>query len=720
MTTNMTDIAFASTDPTDLHPDIAELKPFLNPTGVAVIGATASPEKLGFGLTRNLINSEYGGGIHLVNPKGGEILGRPVYPDIESVPDPVDLAVVLVPARFVAETIADCGRRGIKSIIIASGGFKEVGEEGLVLEHEILRVAREWGCRLIGPNCVGLIHTHVPLDTTFLSPREMKPGSVAFVSQSGAICAAVVDWSTGQGFGLSALISLGNQVDVTESEALELVAADPHTRVITVYLEGVADGRAFVREISRVSRLKPIIALKVGRSEAGGRAVASHTGALAGQDAVYEAAFRRNGILRAQTTEELFAWARALANSPLPRGRRVAILTNAGGPAVAAMDAISAEELLPAVFSEKTRTALQARLHPAANTQNPVDMLAAAGPRDYAECLSIIMQDDGVDGVLVIMPPPPMYAAEDVASAIIPIIRQGAKPVLVVPMGEERIRDAVRRFRAAGVSEYRFPERAVTAMSVLAKRAEFLSNGHLRILDCSLDSKSIGTILDDNKSNEGFLDLTTASALIAAAGIPIARTRPADSSEDAVRIALEEGLPVAMKISSRHVVHKSDVGGLALNLASEIDVSRAFADLSDVTAGIPQNQSQICVQKMVPGGLELVVGAVRDPQFGPVVMFGTGGTNVESMKDVVFGLAPLSEEDLDDMFFSTYGGKQLIGPRSLYRGGLDGVRDTLCRLGQLMDQYPSVAEIEINPLIVPPESNEAIAVDARVKLRTTE
>jgi acetyltransferase len=712
----MHDRAFDNSHITDTDPDIEALKPFLNPTGVAVVGATSSPEKLGFGLTRNLINSGYGGGIHLVNPKGGEILGLPVYHDIPSVPDPVDLAVILVPARFVAESIADCGRRGIKSIIISSGGFKEAGEEGRVLEEQCLATAREWGCRLIGPNCVGLIHTHVPLDTTFLSPREMKPGSVAFVSQSGAICAAVVDWSSGQGFGLSGLISLGNQVDVSESEALELVAADPHTRVITVYLEGVSDGREFVRETAEVSRKKPVIALKVGRSEAGGKAIASHTGALAGQDAVYEAAFRRNGILRADTTEELFAWARALANSPLPHGRRVAVLTNAGGPGVAAMDAIATQGMVPAQFTEATVGALKARLHPAANTMNPVDMLAAAGPRDYAECLRILLQDDGVDGVLVIMPPPPMHAAEDVASAIIPIIRKGGKPVLVVPMGEERIRDAVRSFRAAGVSDYRFPERAVTAMSVLARRSEFLRNGTPQILDATLDDGRLQSIIEHNRHRSGFLDLTTASELIDASGIPIARTRPAATPELAIEIAQQEGLPVAMKISSKHVVHKSDLGGLLLDLETDEAVHSAYQQLSSLAAELPADESQICVQRMVPAGLELVVGAVRDPQFGPVVMFGSGGTNVETIKDVIFGLAPLSEDDLKEMLSSTFGGKQLTGPRSNFRSGIDGIREALCRLGHLMNRHPEVAEIEINPLIVTPKVGEVIAVDARVRL----
>jgi acetyltransferase len=624
--------------------------------------------------------------------------------------------VILVPARFVAQSIADCGRRGIKSIIISSGGFKEAGDDGRVLEEQCLAVAREWGCRLIGPNCVGLIHTHVPLDTTFLSPREMRQGSVAFVSQSGAICAAVVDWSSGQGFGLSGLISLGNQVDVSESEAIELVATDPHTRVITVYLEGVSDGREFVRETAAVSRKKPVIALKVGRSEAGGKAIASHTGALAGQDAVYEAAFRRNGILRADTTEELFAWARALSNSPLPRGRRVAVLTNAGGPGVAAMDAIAAQGMEPATFSEETREALRSRLHPAANTENPVDMLAAAGPRDYAECLRLLLKDDGVDGVLVIMPPPPMHAAEDVASAIIPIIRKGGKPVLVVPMGEERIRDAVRSFRAAGVSDYRFPERAVTAMSVLAKRSEFLQNGVPRIPHVTLEDGRLNTVIDANLGTPGFVDLTTASELIDASGIPIARTRPAATADLAIDIAQQEGLPVAMKVSSTHLVHKSDLGGLLLDLDSENDIRAAYEKLSSLTASLPTNSSQICVQRMVPAGLELVVGAVRDPQFGPVVMFGSGGTNVETIKDVVFGLAPLTEDDIEEMFSTTFGGKQLVGPRSIYRQGIDGVRDALCRLGHLMDRFPEIAEVEINPLIVEAKSGHVIAVDARVRL----
>jgi acetyltransferase len=453
----------------------SSLSGFFNPTGVVVIGASRSPTKLGFGLARNLVQSGFTGEIYFVNPKGGDLLERPIYKRVQDVPDPADLAVVLIPAPFVPQTLVECGERGIRSIILASGGFREVGAEGAALEDEVLRIARDYGMRLIGPNCIGIIDTHLPLDVTFLSPPGPTPGDVAFISHSGAICAAVIDWARGQGFGLSRLVSLGNQADVSETDVLAPVAEDPHTRVLALYLEGVRDGQRFVQEAGFVTRQKPVIALKVGRFDSGRRAVASHTGALAGQESAFNAAFRRAGVIRAETSEEMFDWARALAWCPLPKGRNVAVLTNSGGPGVTAADALEQYGLKLAELSPQTVAALREINHPAASLQNPVDMLASATPAQFARSLRNLLSDPNVDSVMVILPPPPMDSAGGVARAMIPIIYTASKPVVVAVMGERMIQEAVEFFRASHVPEYRFPERAACALATLVQRAEYLA-----------------------------------------------------------------------------------------------------------------------------------------------------------------------------------------------------------------------------------------------------
>ncbi|MBN2503279.1 MAG: CoA-binding protein, partial [Anaerolineales bacterium] len=415
------------------------LDAFFAPRGVVVVGVSSSPQKLGYGLARSLVQSGYPGAIHFVNPKGGDLFGHPIYTDLTAVPDPVDLAVLIVPAPYVPQTLEACGQRGIPAAIISSGGFREVGEAGVALEKECLRIAKNYNMRLLGPNCIGILDAHLPLDTTFLPPPGPQPGDIAFISQSGAICAAVSDWSHGQGFGFSRLVSLGNQADVTESEVLVATAADENTRVLALYIEGVSNGWQFMDAAAQASRQKPVIALKVGRFEGGHQAVSSHTGALAGQESAYGAAFRQAGVLRANTTEEMFDWARALAWCPLPKGDRVVVLTNAGGPGVTAADAIEASGLSLAKMSDASVKALVQIHPPAASLYNPIDMLASASPEQYAESLRIVLADPGADSVIVILPPPPVFTTAAVVGALIPVIQGAEKPVVLAVMGHRLI-----------------------------------------------------------------------------------------------------------------------------------------------------------------------------------------------------------------------------------------------------------------------------------------
>lgn len=704
------------------QPDSNSLAPFFSPQGVAVIGASHDYSKLGYGLARNLVQSNYQGAVHFVNPKGGSLLNRPVYQHVKLVPDPVDLAILLIPAAYVPQALTECGQRGIKAAIIGSGGFRETGPEGAQLEEKCLQIAHHYGMRLIGPNCIGLLDTHLPMDATFLPPPGPPPGDVAFISHSGAICAAVIDWARGQGFGLSRLVSLGNQTDVNETDVLAPVSADPFTRVLTLYLEGISDGRRFIQEAEKVALRKPIIALKVGRFASGQRAVASHTGALAGHENAFNAAFRRAGVIRADTSEEMFDWARALAWCPAPNGRSVAILTNAGGPGVTAADALETNGMALAVLAEDTIRALAGVLPPAASLHNPVDMLASASPEEYAQCLRILLADPGVHSTLVILPPPPMYAAGAVAKAIIPIIHHAEKPVIVALMGERLIQEAVEHFRAAHVPEYRFPERAASALSILAQRSEHLQRASKRtIVNTDIEKEKALKILasESIKSSDdehGFLPPAVVRSLLEAYDIPMPPEGLAQSAQQAVTLAKQMGFPIALKIISPDISHKSDIGGVLLGIQDEENVYAGFEQiLANVKRAKPDATIVgVNVQRMIPQGQEVIVGAIQDAQFGPLVMFGSGGIEVEGMKDVAFALAPVTEEEVEYLLESTWGGRKLNGYRNIAPVDSIAVKNVIYRLAQLAADLPQIQEIEINPLRVLAHGVSALDVRARI------
>lgn len=704
------------------QPEINSLSPFFSPEGVAVIGASHDYTKLGYGLARNLVQSNYQGAVHFVNPKGGSLLNRPMYSQIQLVPDPVDLAILLIPAAAVPQALVECGQRGIKAAIIGSGGFRETGVEGAALEKKCLEIAQSYGMRLIGPNCIGLLDTHLPMDATFLPPPGPPPGDVAFISHSGAICAAVIDWARGQGFGLSRLVSLGNQTDVNETDVLAPVSEDPFTRVLTLYLEGVSDGRRFVKEASSITVHKPIIALKVGRFASGQRAVASHTGAMAGHENAFNAAFRRAGVIRAETSEEMFDWARALAWCPPPKGRGVAILTNAGGPGVTAADALETNGMTLSTLAESTINGLAEVLPPAASLVNPVDMLASASPEQYAQCLRILLSDPDVHSALVILPPPPMFTAGAVAKAIIPIIHHAEKPVVIALMGERLIQEAVEHFRAARVPEYRFPERAASALAVLAQRAKHLQRVTRKMtISTGIEQEKAQKILAQqvtqiSAAEHGFLPPDIVRKLLEIYGISMPPEGLAQTSQEAVALARQIGFPVALKIISPDIPHKTDIGGVLLGIQDEASVHAGF---EQIMANAKRAQPEasivgISIQRMIPQGQEVIVGAVQDAQFGPLVMFGSGGIEVEGLKDVAFALAPITEEEVGYLLDSTWGGRKLNGYRNIPPADQASVKETIYRLAQLAADLPQIQEIEINPLRV--LEGGAYALDVRARL----
>ncbi|MDQ7841074.1 MAG: acetate--CoA ligase family protein [bacterium] len=706
------------------------LLPFFSPNGVVIIGASHDPYKLGHGVARNLVASGYRGAIHLVNPRGGRLFDRPVYAEVALVPDPADLAILIVPAPAVPEALRACALRGIRTAIVTSGGFREAGPEGTALEAECVRIARESGVRLLGPNCIGVLDTHLPLDTTFLQPPRPLPGSVAFISHSGAMCAVVAEQARALGLGISRMVSMGNQSDVTETELLPLVAEDPDTRVVTLFLEGCSDGRRFVEQSRRIARWKPIIALKAGRSAGGRRAAVSHTGALAGQDTAYDAAFHRAGVIRAGTIEEMLDWARALEWCPLPTGRAMAVLTNAGGPGVMAADALEACGLSLAELNEATRSALQGLLPASASVSNPVDILASASPEMYAACLRLLLGDPGVHGVLVMLPPPPMHPAGSVAEALVQVEANFAKPVMVVLMGGDSMRDSAERLRAARIPDCRSPESAASALAALAGRAEALGRceqppavfGDVRpevvrevIRRALADGTDTGAASATGAAGI-WLAPDDAGRVLTAYGIPVPRIELARTGGEAAALACQMGFPVALKVASPEITHKSDVGGVMLDLADAAAVAGGFAAmLARVRSARPEARIEgALVQRMLPSGQDVIVGALADPQFGPLMMFGSGGVEVEGLGDTAFALAPLSRPDADALLASTWAGRRLCGYRSLPPADRGAVIEVVLRLGQLATDFPDLVEIEINPLRVLPDGQGAVAVDVRI------
>jgi acetyl coenzyme A synthetase (ADP forming)-like protein len=699
----------------------SSLIPFFSPHGIVVIGASTSPEKLGYGVARNLIQCGYQGAVHFVSQKPGELFGRRLYTDLSQVPGPLDLAILIVPPQATPLTIEDCGRRGLKAAIIISSGFREVGPDGAALEQECLAKARSHGIRLLGPNCIGTIDTHLPLDTSFLPPPMPVRGPIGFISHSGAFCAAIVDWARGQGLGFSRIVSLGNHADMEEADVLAILGEDEHTHVIVLYMEGVSDGRRLVEIAREVMRRKPVIALKVGRFESGQRAAASHTGALAASDTAFEAAFEKAGILRADSAEQMFDWARALESYPSGLAARrskthgIAILTNAGGPGVIAADALEKNALSLARLHEPAIKALLTVLPPAANVFNPVDMLASASPDTYAASLKILLADDNVEGVLVILPPPPMHKAKAVAERIIETIAavpgglRDGKPVVVALLGSTLIEEARSTFERAGIPTYPFPDRAASALGALVRRAELLTTetlGHESLIDSPWLPVSVVA--------------ASPQELLAAYGIETLPLKLARSLEEAESIAHEIGYPVVMKIASADILHKSDVGGVELNIKDDSSLHIAYTRLMErVRAVKPKARIEgVHLQRQIPMGQEVIVGAVRDPQFGPLMMFGSGGVEVEGLKDVAFALAALNRSEALQMIRRTWAGRKLAGFRHIPPADEECVVDVLVKLSHLILENEAMEEIEINPLRV--LERGAVAVDVRIKMSVEE
>jgi acetyltransferase len=681
------------------------LDPFFNPLGVAIIGASSDAHKLGYGVVRNLVEYHYGGPLYPVNPSAREILGHRCYASIIDVPDPVDLAVVVVPAAAVVDAVDACGRRGIRHIIVVSGGFGETGPEGLVREKALAVTGKKYGMRIVGPNCIGTIDTHTPVNTTFVIGMP-QAGDIGFVSQSGAMCAVVIDWARGAAVGFSRIVSLGNQVDVNETEMIASLSSDPRTRVITAYIEGVSNGRAFMKVATEAARAKPVLVLKAGKGASGARAVASHTGALAGSTEAYEAAFRDSGVLRAETMEELFDWARALAWQPLPAGNRVAVLTNAGGPGILAVDALEAAGLQLAPLTEITREYLRPRLPVAGSITNPVDILAGSGPGTYAVALDALLSDPTVDAALVIQAPQDWFLPTSLAEVVSEVAAAHRKPVLTSIMGLASVDKALAILHQKRVPNFAFPERAASTLAAMVARRRWLDA-----------PPSEPVVFNDVRRSPAAVAVRKRdfTGLLAAYNITSVSSHLAKDPDEAARTATTIGYPVVLKLSSPSITHKSDVGGVRLNLADEAAVRHAFAQIvSSAHAARPDAQVDgVRVETMLPAGYELIVGFRHDAQFGPLLLVGSGGTDVELVRDVTTSIAPLTRERAERMLDETRAGIRMKGWRGSPPGDRKAVIDTLLRFSCIASDFPGILEMEINPLLVLPEGEGVVAVDVR-------
>lgn len=698
-----------------------QLKAIFAPRSVAVIGASAKPQSLGRAVFANLLFAGYDGCVYPVNTKAKNVLGVRAYPSVLDVPDEVDLAVILVPAGLVPQVLKDAGSKGCKGAIVISAGFKEIGGHGIELEHQLQEIAQSYGMAVVGPNCFGVINTDpgISLNATFSRNFPLQ-GRIAFISQSGAVGVAALEYAAGEKIGFSKFISIGNKADTNENNVLEALADDPMTDVILLYVEDLEQPREFLSLAARVSEKKPILAVKSGRTMEGAKAAASHTGALSGSDEVYDSLFAQCGVLRVETLEELFRFGIAFANQPLPRGRRVAIVTNAGGPGIMATDAAVRHGLELSQIAPRTRSILKSHLPPAVSLNNPIDLVGDADETRYQLAMQGVLSDTSVDGVIVIVVPQMLTNLEATSSTIATQVKFADKPVFSVYMATGDIEDSLKILEEAQIPHYRFPEDAARALGAMARYARWRARPRTEIKHFDdVNPDKVREILTKARS-EGrkFLPEPEAHAVLRAYGLPMTRSSLVKDEAEAVRAAKEIGFPVAMKIVSPDIVHKVDVGGVKLNLESEDDVKSAYSNLiSRVKAANPDADIWgVFIQEMVRGGKETILGMKRDPQFGGLLMFGLGGIYVEVFRDVTFRIAPIRELSAKHMIEGIKGIKLLRGFRGEPPSDIDAIATSLRRLSQLVIDFPEIGEMDINPLIVLPSGSGARVVDARILL----
>jgi acetyltransferase len=695
------------------------LDPFFRPRSLAVIGASAKPGSVGNILIRNLLENLFGGVVYPINPRRVAVHGVHCYPALAAVPEVVDLAVIATPAATVPGAIRECVERGVKAAVIISAGFAELGAQGQALEQEVLRTARG-KMRVIGPNCLGVIYPPGGLNASFAAAMARK-GTLALLSQSGAICTAVLDWANDARVGFSSFVSVGSMMDVDFADLIDYFADDPDTRSILLYMESVGDVRKFLSAARAVARTKPVIVVKAGRHEAGARAASSHTGALAGADAVFDAAFRRAGVLRVTTIPELFNMAEILATQPQPHGPALAIITNAGGPGVMAADALMLDggELAP--LSDETRAALDKVLPPFWSRANPIDILGDATPERYGQAVEVCARDPNVQGLLVLLTPQAQTDPTESARRLVPFARLTDKPVLASWMGAAAVRAGTEVLNEAGIPTFDSPESAIRAFlhMVQYRRSQELLYETPEALpeDVAPDAARVRQVVAAARAaGRTLLTEVEAKQVLAAYGIPVTPTVPCRTPEEAGAAARHVGYPVVLKLLSQTVTHKTDVGGVQLDLADDAAVRAAFQTIrANVAARDPSAFDGVSVQPMVRDkGYELIVGSSIDRQFGPVILFGAGGLMVEVFKDSALALPPLNRTLARRLIERTRIAQALAGVRGRKPVDMAALETLLVQFSNLVADFSEIAEIDINPLLAAPGG--VVALDARVVL----
>ncbi|HHI96634.1 MAG TPA: CoA-binding protein [Thermodesulfatator atlanticus] len=687
------------------------------PKAVAVVGASREPGKVGHTVLENLLSAGFRGAIYPVNPKAQEILGLKAYPSVSAIPGEVELAVIAIRAPLVPQVIEECGKKGVRAAVILSAGFRETGREGAQLEREVLTKAQKFGLRIVGPNCLGVLDTYARLNVTFAAVKPLR-GAVGFFSQSGALCLHLLEWSRAEKVGLSRFVSLGNKCDVSEVECLRALGEDPHTRVILGYLEGIDDGRAFVEVAREVSRKKPVVIFKSGVTGAGARAASSHTGSLAGSEQAFSAAVKKARVIRAATLQEFFDQALFFALQPPMKGPAVAVLTNSGGPGIVAADAIERSALEIPTLGPETVDKLRKILPPYAAFYNPVDVAGDADAERYEKALQILLEDPKINGILIILSHTATVDPAEVAERI--IRKKGKKPLTACFLGKESVRKGASLLKRKGVPVFPYPEEAVVTLekswlfTLLSQKTEGREESPPKV-----DFARAAAVMKQVREEErNYLYDHEVREILEAYGFRFPKSLLARTTEEALLAAKVIGYPLVLKVVSPEIQHKTDLGGVKVNIRTEEELIQGFQEiLFRVKKALPRATiTGILVQEMITNAREVILGFTRDPQFGPMVMFGLGGIYVEVLKDVSFRLAPLEFEEAREMIREIRGYGLLRGVRGEEEADLPALTSALVALSRLAVDFPELVEGEVNPFMVRRRGEGAVAVDARLIL----
>ncbi|GAU09783.1 acyl-CoA synthetase [Desulfoplanes formicivorans] len=698
-----------------------DLHALFNPKTVAVIGASSVPGKVGHTILHNMIQAEYQGTLIPVNPKSDTILGLPVTKSINDLPVGLDLAVLTIPKQFVVQALEQLAEIKTRSAIIITAGFKEVGHEGYKLEQQVAEICTKHHIALIGPNCLGMINIGGKVNASFASGKPL-PGSIAFFSQSGALCSSILDWALGENVGFSKFISLGNKAVLSESHMLEYLGNDPETKVVLGYIENITAGEEFIRTARKVTARKPVIMVKSGTTSAGAKAASSHTGAIAGSDNAYSAAFNQAGVIRARSISTLFNLAQAFSLQPLPKGPNLAIVTNAGGPGIMAADACERSALNMASLSPTTVSKLKEVLPPYASLYNPIDIAGDANAQAFGSSLDIVLRDENIHAVLVMLTPTSTAAddLENITQAIIDVAKTTDKPVFPCFMGKKRISDGQKMLQEAGLPCYIFPEPAIESLEAMYKYHEWQNKAEPVIPEIQRDRDRAAAVISGTiaRGADEIVEFQ-AQEILQAYNLPVPRTGLARTSDDAVTFAEDIGYPVVLKIASPQISHKSDVGGVKVGLKDADAVRDAFMDITSRAQRMrPEAMITGClVQEMAPkGAKEIIIGFKRDDQFGPLIMFGLGGIYVEVLKDIAFRLAPLSREDAHNIIREIRSYMLLKGVRGERSVDFAAIENILLIMSRLSLDFPEIYEAEFNPVLV--NKDKAVVADVRISLHT--